>query len=54
MFGRLSRTLSGMSARSVMDDFSDPAKIARAVGGRAAKKTTQYFSIGGPSRMDTF
>jgi len=36
--GRFSITLSAMLAKSVSEDFSEPARIARAVGGRTARK----------------
>ena len=35
---RFSITLSAMLAKSVSEDFSEPARIARAVGGRTARK----------------
>ena len=43
--GKLVSILSAIEANSVSKKFSDPAKIARAVGGRTAKKERRKISI---------
>ena len=44
VLGRLRRTLSAMFARSVREDLSEPAKIARAVGGSTARNERRRMS----------
>ena len=43
--GKLAIILSAIESNSVSEKFSDPANIARAVGGRTAKKERRRISI---------